>query len=111
MTLTRVLLVLALLAVSGCAGNEPAPQAPGTVTTTPAAPTATSEPDAFLNALRAARVPVSASGAPERLVGAGVCQQLNKGVKPETLARDLTATGYTLAQAEAVVKAAQDHLC
>lgn len=133
MTVTRVLLALALLAVAaGCGGEAYDPPtftsvpstttvpasttAPPASTTAPtsstaALPSSTGNVDGFLTALRAGGVPVSESGESERLIGRGVCQQINAGVSPDKLAHDLTATGYTLAQASTLVAAAQGNFC
>lgn len=131
MTVTRVLLALALLAAAaGCTGQpstpttSPAPSttAPMTSTTTPppstattsapvASPSSTGNLDGFLAALRAGGVPVSTSGESEALIGQGVCEQIHAGVSPDKLAHDLTASGYTLAQASTVVAAAQENFC
>lgn len=130
MTVMRVLLPLALLAmVAGCGSDTPPPvvatpsassttasatQPPAsTATTAPpaASPSSAANDDGFLAALRAGGVPVSATGEPERLIGHGVCQQLYAGASPDKLAHDLTASGYTLAQAATVVAAAQGNYC
>jgi hypothetical protein len=138
MTVTRVLLALALLAIAaGCSGQQPAPPAspspsttavttstataatstttPSSSTATPSAPVAspssTGNVDGFIAALRAGGVPVSESGETERLIGQGVCQQIHAGNSPDKLAHDLTASGYTLAQAATVVAAAQENFC
>lgn len=129
MTVTRVLLALALLAtVAGCGGEQPgapvtsttaptttatttAPSSSATTPATPAPPSSTSNDDGFLAALRAGGVPVSATGESERLIGQGVCQQIHAGVSPDKLAHDLTGSGYTLAQAATVVAAAQENFC
>jgi len=130
MTVTRVLLTLALLAVAtGCGGQAYDPPvsppsttaAPASTTTPPpstvttsapvASPSSTGNEDGFLAALRAGGVPVSASGESERLIGQGVCVQIHAGVSPDKLAHDLTATGYTLTQASTVVAAAQENFC
>jgi hypothetical protein len=134
MTVTRVLLAVALLAAAGCGGGAPAsPVSPSTVTpvtstTAPtsssaaptssatgspaaASPSSTGNEDGFLAALRAGGVPVSATGESERLIGQGICQQIHAGVSPDKLAHDLTGSGYTLAQAATVVSAAQGNFC
>jgi hypothetical protein len=123
MTVTRVLLALALLAVAaGCGGeayDPPVSSAPSTTAPATASeskspvvsPSSTGNVDGFLAALRAGGVPVSESGESERLIGQGVCQQIHAGVSPDKLAHDLTATGYTLAQAATVVAAAQGNFC
>jgi hypothetical protein len=127
MTVMRALFTLALLAAAaGCSGQPPAPSAtpaPSTVTpvTSTAAPSTSSAPvaspsstdntDGFLAALRAGNVPMSESGEPERLIGQGVCQQIHAGVSSDKLAHDLTASGYTLAQASTLVAAAQENFC
>lgn len=130
MTVTRMLLALALLATAaGCGGeayDPPVSSAPSTTAPTPsttapvtasesksraASPSSTGNVDGFIAALRAGGVPVSESGDPERLIGQGVCQQIHAGASPDKLAHDLTASGYTLAQASTVVAAAQENFC
>jgi hypothetical protein len=131
MTVTRALLALSLLAMAaGCGSQPPASPAspvpstvaPATSTTTPpastatpstpvASPSSTGNVDGFIAALRAGNMPVSASGEPERLIGRGVCQQIHAGASPDKLAHDLTASGYTLAQASTLVAAAQENFC
>lgn len=133
MTVTRVLLALALLATAaGCSGQPPAPSttvptpstaAPSASTTTPptstvtatsapvASPSSTGNLDGFLAALRAGGVPVSATGESEALIGQGVCEQIRAGNSPDKLAHDLTSAGYTSAQAATVVAAAQENFC
>jgi hypothetical protein len=131
MTVTRALLALALLAAAaGCSGQPSAPAkapapsttAPATSTTAPvsstpvsstpvASPSSTGNLSGFLAALRAGGVPVSESGESEALIGQGVCEQIHAGNSPDKLAHDLTASGYTLAQAATLVAAAQGNFC
>lgn len=131
MTVTRVLFALVLLAMAtGCDGEAHDPSvppstsatvptssasAPSSATTAPSSPvvspSSTGNTDGFIAALRAGGVPVSRTGASERLIGQGVCQQIHAGVSPDKLAHDLTASGYTLAQAATVVAAAQENFC
>jgi Protein of unknown function (DUF732) len=86
--------------------------APSTLIKTPVvSPSSTGNVDGFIAALRAGGVPVSESGEPERLIGRGVCQQIHAGSSPDKLAHDLTASGYTLAQAATLVSAAQENFC
>jgi hypothetical protein len=118
MTVMRALFALALLAAAaGCSGQPSAPSATPTPSTTApastsvASPSSTGNVDGFLAALRTGGVPVSESGEPERLISRGICQQIHAGASPDKLAHDLTASGYTLAQASTLVAAAQENFC
>jgi hypothetical protein len=108
----RILLAVAVLAaVSGCAQNAPAPRPAPSVTPSHADATVDNMTE-FLDALRAAGVPVSTSGEGERLTGRGVCQQLAAGANPDQLATGLASMGvWSLAQATQVVQLADIHLC
>jgi len=68
---------------------------------------------AYLDALRAARVPTSRSGRAEAEAAAVICQQLERGAADQALVRALPAvlTTVTTAQAPTVIEAARRHFC
>jgi hypothetical protein len=87
-----------------------------TTTEVPVTTTTTGEADtdpeqAFIDALRVAKVPISTSGQAEVQIGRGICTQLASGSKDAAIVRDLGPIGWTAEQGQAIVDAARAHLC
>ena len=124
---TILVAATAVLATAGC-GTPAPPAVPSaglrtstivakpTTTEVPVTTTTTGEADtdpeqAFIDALRVAKVPISTSGQAEVQIGRGICTQLASGSKDAAIVRDLGPIGWTAEQGQAIVDAARAHLC
>lgn len=105
-----VVVVLTAGCSAGPATGTLAPATPAPVTTT--ARGSWLERD-YLDALRAAQVPVSRTGESEISIGRGVCAEVAKGMDPEALADDLlrSVPGWSSDNVTALIRTALTMLC